>query len=38
MVMDHLRDFDLPALTKALNSMIDNNDMRGPVTRQRSRR
>jgi DNA-binding MarR family transcriptional regulator len=37
MVMDHLQGFDLPALAKALNSMIDKNDMRGPITRQRSR-
>jgi hypothetical protein len=34
MVMDHLRGVDLPALTEALNSMIDKNDMRGPLTRQ----
>jgi DNA-binding MarR family transcriptional regulator len=38
MVMEHLRGVDLSALTEALNSMIDKNDMRGPVARQRLRR
>lgn len=38
MVMDHLQGVDLVALTEALNSIIDKNGMRGPVTRQRPRR
>ncbi|WP_432979500.1 hypothetical protein [Dactylosporangium sp. CA-233914] len=38
MVMDHLQGFDLSALAEALNSMIDKNDMRGPIARQSSRR